>query len=398
MERQPFVQEGVVGAEEVERAAILTDDALDEELRLGAERLTQAVVEVREVALRRSGQRHVPQEQPLPREVLHQRVGAWVGHHPPHLLLEHAGVPQLPFHRDVQQLVVRDAAPQEERQPRRQFEVADTVGGAASGVGRIDLDPVQELGADQQALERTLDAALEPALRPPFFEERKERRHVLVGHRAAVGAACQRREDRPRARDLTRGCRVPRPRRRRGCCRRPAGEDTTSARRIPGHAGRVRPADLHASQRRAHARLGHVVARRVRAQERQAHGLVHRRRLLQKRHRDLALASFHRDAHVPVLVGAVALLPRHGRRGRSPAPRLRAALWRRTFRLRIRCVLGGIGTGGTSHEPASERPAAARPPERRARRHLHGPAAAGPARRRRHHAVRGRPPEARPAA
>ena len=38
--------------------------------------------------------------------------------------------PQLPSHRDVEQLVVRDAAPQEEREPRGELEVADAVGRA----------------------------------------------------------------------------------------------------------------------------------------------------------------------------------------------------------------------------------------------------------------------------
>ena len=46
--RQPFVDERVVGAQQVERAAILAHDALEEQLGLAAERLTQRVVEVRE--------------------------------------------------------------------------------------------------------------------------------------------------------------------------------------------------------------------------------------------------------------------------------------------------------------------------------------------------------------
>ena len=52
MDGQPLVQERVVGAQQIERAAILADDAFEEQLRLAAERLAQAVVEIRELALR----------------------------------------------------------------------------------------------------------------------------------------------------------------------------------------------------------------------------------------------------------------------------------------------------------------------------------------------------------
>ena len=48
MARQTFVQEGVVGAEEIERAAILADDALEEHRRLAIEGPPKIVVEVKE--------------------------------------------------------------------------------------------------------------------------------------------------------------------------------------------------------------------------------------------------------------------------------------------------------------------------------------------------------------
>ena len=51
-----------------------------------------------------------------------------IGEHAPHLLLEHRRIlAACPAAASVDQLVVRDAAPQEERQPRRQLEIADAI-------------------------------------------------------------------------------------------------------------------------------------------------------------------------------------------------------------------------------------------------------------------------------
>ena len=71
----------------------------------------------------------VPQLQPLAGEVGDQRLGARIGQHPAHLRRVHARVAQPALLRQAQQLVVRNAAPEEERQPRRQLQVAEPVGG-----------------------------------------------------------------------------------------------------------------------------------------------------------------------------------------------------------------------------------------------------------------------------
>ena len=55
--RQPLVQERVVGAQQVERAAVLADDAVEEQLGLAPERLAQRVVEVGKDALHRHRRR-----------------------------------------------------------------------------------------------------------------------------------------------------------------------------------------------------------------------------------------------------------------------------------------------------------------------------------------------------
>ena len=73
------------------------------------------------------GRRQVAQIEQLLGEVRDQRVRPRVGEHAPHLLLEHASAAQPPLRRDGDQLVVRNAAPQEERQPRRELEIGDAV-------------------------------------------------------------------------------------------------------------------------------------------------------------------------------------------------------------------------------------------------------------------------------
>src|SRR5687767_11459497 len=62
---QPFVEERVVGAQEVERGAVLADDALHEQLGLALEGLPQRVVEIRKYFVDRTRTRKVAQVEPL---------------------------------------------------------------------------------------------------------------------------------------------------------------------------------------------------------------------------------------------------------------------------------------------------------------------------------------------
>ena len=65
------------------------------------------------------------QIQPLGGEIVHQRVGgARVGQHAPHFFLERCGLGELSVFRQGQQMIVGDAAPQEKRQARGQFQIA----------------------------------------------------------------------------------------------------------------------------------------------------------------------------------------------------------------------------------------------------------------------------------
>src|SRR5687767_8907973 len=107
--------------------SILAQHAVEEELGLLPEGLPQVVVEVpveRRIGIDRID---VAQAQPLAGEVRREVERAPVGQHPARLLLELSGLTEPPAHGGIEQFVVRDAAPQEERQPRGQFEIADAV-------------------------------------------------------------------------------------------------------------------------------------------------------------------------------------------------------------------------------------------------------------------------------
>ena len=112
MQRQSLVQERVIGPQQIKRAAILAQDAFEEQFCLAAKSLPQGIVEIGKVIGRRSRERDVAQEQPLSGEVLNERFRTRIGQHALHLSGEDARSPELVFHRQLEQLVVGDAAPQ----------------------------------------------------------------------------------------------------------------------------------------------------------------------------------------------------------------------------------------------------------------------------------------------
>ena len=57
-----------------------------------------------------------PHAQPLAGEVVDQRVGFWIGQHALDLFLQHGRILELALRGEVDQLIVGNAAPQEEGQ------------------------------------------------------------------------------------------------------------------------------------------------------------------------------------------------------------------------------------------------------------------------------------------
>ncbi len=161
---QPLVHERVVGAQQLERAAVLAHDVAEEQLGLAAERLPDVVVEIREQQqVGRDLRLQVAQLQPLTGEIVDQGIGAFVRDHAAHLRGQHARLAQSAGRGQIQQRLVRDAAPEEERQARGELQVADWLCRTRPGAGRIAFDSIQERRARQNARDAGADAGVEVA-------------------------------------------------------------------------------------------------------------------------------------------------------------------------------------------------------------------------------------------
>ncbi len=165
MPGQALVDERVVRIQQIEHAAILAHDAVEQQLGFALERLPQIVVEVRKHQEVGVPVPQLAQEQPLSGEIGDERARPRVVQHPSDLLLERRGVLELALLGGLQQLLVGNAAPQEKRQARRQLEIGDAVRGAGGNVRRIALEPEHEVRVGQNPAQRHLDAAVEVAAR-----------------------------------------------------------------------------------------------------------------------------------------------------------------------------------------------------------------------------------------
>ena len=223
------------------------------------------------------------------------------------------GIRQLAARGDAEQLLVGDAAPQEERQARGQLDVAQRVHLSRRRAGRVLLHAEEEIRIDEQPFERELDAGVEaaPRLRPPVPEELEQRLDVPIRRRPAIGAAGQPREDPLGARLLLRyGGGI-------------AHEDSAPARRVLGNRALVGAFD------RQRLDLGVPVVPLVVRQDRALHHRLQRSlglppvpderdpddvRPCIDRHPDLQVGG--RLADVPLPLGVARFGRRPGRRSR----------------------------------------------------------------------------------
>ena len=144
--------------------------------------------------------RDAPQVQPLRREVVHERGGrARIGEHAAHLLFEDRRLGELAALGEIEQPLVGNAAPEEERQPRCQLDVAQTAGRCRrrTCIGRrIVLNAQQEIRVDQDPLERELNARIEAAaVAAAALEELQDRVEVGFRDRPPVGQPRHPRKD-----------------------------------------------------------------------------------------------------------------------------------------------------------------------------------------------------------
>ncbi len=231
--REALVQERVARIEQLEHAAILTQHVLEQELRLAAKSRAQVGVEPKVL---RQGVVELAQLEPLACKVLDERRGARVCEHAPHLTLERRGLVQRSRRRGLQQLVVGDAAPEEERQARGERKVVDAICRTGGETFGPSLEAIEETRVDQESRDGLLDAGLEPAvLRPALVEaEQRLERGVARIHGPPIRERREPGQDLARARHLV------------AAAGGEAAEDGAPARRVAG-AGRLeRPVDLDA--------------------------------------------------------------------------------------------------------------------------------------------------------
>ena len=192
---EPLVDEGVVSGHQIEHAAVLPQDAFEEQLGFALKRLTQVVVEVGKQIRIGDDAAEVPQMEPLTGKVADEGKRTRVGEQAAHLLAQDGRLAQTPLARHLQQLVVGNAAPEKERQTRRELEVRDAVRAASCDGGRFSLGSKHEGRTREDAAQPELHPHLEGAVGATLFVGRHQLRDLTVRYRAAIRAARYRRKD-----------------------------------------------------------------------------------------------------------------------------------------------------------------------------------------------------------
>ena len=114
---QPLIREGVIGVQQFDDVSILLHHATEEQLDFFLEGGAQVVVEIGEQVDDGFLGVHRANVQPLAREVLDESLGARIGQHAANLSFQRRGFAQAVLSRQIDEFIVRDAAPQEERKP-----------------------------------------------------------------------------------------------------------------------------------------------------------------------------------------------------------------------------------------------------------------------------------------
>src|SRR5579864_1461559 len=192
---EPFIQERVVGSQQVNDATVFFDDAVEEQLGLALEALTQLVVPIRvEDAVGRS-RRQISQIKQLISEVLHQSIRLRVGQHAPDLPFQHRRSVKLVLARNGNQFVIRNAAPEQEGQAGSQFEIGNAIGPARGYVFRLPLGPHQKLRAGQNSPQCKFDSVLKSSLPTSLLVKALNPFLIHWSDGPPVGTAHQRRQD-----------------------------------------------------------------------------------------------------------------------------------------------------------------------------------------------------------
>ena len=114
--RQTLIQKCVIGLDQVEDTSIFPDNAFKQHFRFRTHCLTEVVIKI---GIPSHVGRHgiqIDQVEPLRREIVDQRLRAIVRQHSSYLRFQQVRFVQFAARCHVQQFVIRNAAPQEERQ------------------------------------------------------------------------------------------------------------------------------------------------------------------------------------------------------------------------------------------------------------------------------------------
>ena len=169
---QPLVHVRKVRREEVPQRAAVADQRIEEGDGLAPHVARELLVEVRVAQRVRVHLVEVLKAKPLRRKALAQGVGTGTGEHAGDLRPECARIGQPAARGDLDQLRVRRAAPQKEREPRRQCSLADGPHAAGSrGLRSRLLEAEDEVGTGKDPLERSPHTDIEPALGASLLEE-----------------------------------------------------------------------------------------------------------------------------------------------------------------------------------------------------------------------------------
>ena len=197
MERDALVEIRVLRSQQIDHAAVFPEDAVGEERQLGAEILARirSAGGIREHRRVRHDLVEALHVEPLMDEIARQRHGTRIGQHAPDLPVEHGGLAQLAVDAELQQLLIGNRVPEEERQLRRELEIADSVGVAGTQTRRDVFATVQKERARQKTGDGAADASLEAAVLHAVLVILEQLVHVLGGNRPPVCAPGQRRDD-----------------------------------------------------------------------------------------------------------------------------------------------------------------------------------------------------------
>src|SRR5262245_46302076 len=120
--------------------------------------------------------------QPLSGEFGGKRFGSWIRKHPPHLLFEYQRVPEFPAGGDGQQRFVGSCVPEEVRQSRGEFKVADPESVAGLYPGRSFFKSKHEVETSEDCLQAKSDSGFKVSTLATFLEESHQAFHVIRGY------------------------------------------------------------------------------------------------------------------------------------------------------------------------------------------------------------------------